>query len=82
MEKLKQELELLLKDETTGEFKENLESAISEIKYAIDSGKDADSRRTLSEVESVLDSIEKNSAKMSSVASNALNVFNVISKLF
>ncbi|MDM1561332.1 MazG-like family protein [Escherichia coli] len=82
LEKLKQELELLLKDETTGEFKENLESAISAIKDAIDSGKDADSRRTLSEVESVLDSIEKNSAKMSSVASNALNVFNVISKLF
>lgn len=82
LEKLKQELNNLLEDENTNEFTLNLESAISAINDAIKSGKDSDSRRTLSEVESVLESMEKNSTTLASLASNALTIYSTIIKFF
>lgn len=82
LEKLKEELNVLLKNEETSNFKTNLESAILAINDAIESGKDADSRRTLSEVESVLDSMEKNSSKLSNLASNAWSIYSTIIKFF
>jgi len=82
LEKLKEELALLLKNEEAGEYKDNLESAILAINDAVKSGKDSDSRRTLSEVESVLDSMEKNSSKLSKLASNAWAIYATIIKFF
>ncbi len=82
LEELKKELTLLLKNEEAGVFKDNLDSAILAIDDAVKSGKDADSRRTLSEVESVLDSIEKNSSKLSKLVNNAWAIYATIIKFF
>lgn len=82
LEKLKDELTVILNNEEASDYKTNLESAILAINDAIESGKDADSRRTLSEVESVLDSMEKNSSKLSKIASNAWALYATIIKFF
>lgn len=82
LEELKNELQALLSNEETNEHKSHIESAISALDDAIQSGKDADSRRTLTEVEGVLDSMEKSSSKLASLTTNAVTIFSAISKIF
>lgn len=79
---LRDELEIILKNDEKEEYKESLESAIVALNDAINTGKDADSRRTLSEVETVLDSMVNNSSKLSKLAGNAWTIYSTIIKFF
>ncbi|EMJ7519434.1 hypothetical protein QPK77_08120 [Providencia rettgeri] len=75
---LMNDLSKLSNDKELGEYKTNIDAALTSLQDAIDSGKDIDSRRTIDEVESVLESVNKSSSHVSGIINNSASIITVI----